>query len=85
MRRIWLAIRVFFLCLFNRAVAEEVAKVLARMGQHCPNGRRKQNGRRPHPASRPEAGGAKAGRGQAAGPQRCGGAVGRVAAGGTVR
>jgi hypothetical protein len=30
MRRIWLAIRVFFLCLFKRAVAEEVAKVLAR-------------------------------------------------------
>jgi hypothetical protein len=32
MRRIWLAVRVFFLCLFNRAVADEVAKVLARRG-----------------------------------------------------
>ena len=29
MRRIWLAIRVFFLCLFKSAVAEEVARILA--------------------------------------------------------
>ena len=37
MRRIWLAIRVFFLCLFRRAVAEEVAKILGR-GAAMPTG-----------------------------------------------
>jgi hypothetical protein len=36
MGRIWLAIRVFFLCLFRRAVAEEVASVLARRGAALP-------------------------------------------------
>ncbi len=37
MRRIWLAIRVFFHCLFQRAVAEEVAKVLARRPAALPD------------------------------------------------
>jgi hypothetical protein len=55
MRRIWLAIRVFFLCLFKRAAAEEVANALARRGAALPGAAEAKPPAAPKPAPKPAA------------------------------